>query len=87
VSAALKNDSSKSLKEARRFGDTEAFDCAAEFMRGDAGVALGGVEVLVTEELLDLPEVRAGAEELGCEHVAKRMRRDPLTAVMPTAHA
>jgi len=37
--------------------------------------------VLVAKELLDLAQVRAGAEELGGEHVAERVRRDPLALV------
>ena len=48
---------------------------AAEFVRGDAGVALRGVEVLVTEQLLDLAQVGAGAQELRGEHVPERVRR------------
>jgi hypothetical protein len=41
-----------------------------------AGVALCGVEVLVPEELLDLAEVRAGAQKLGGEDVAQRVGCD-----------
>jgi hypothetical protein len=39
--------------------EAEAFDCAAQFMRGDARVALGGVKVFVSEQLLDLAQIGA----------------------------
>ena len=50
-------------------------------MRVDARVALRRVEVLVSEQLLDLAEVRAAAEELGGEDVPERVRRDALALV------
>jgi hypothetical protein len=37
--------------------------------------------VLVTEELLDLTQVRAGAEQLGREDVSERVGRDALALV------
>src|SRR5262249_27514157 len=58
--------------------EPEAFDRAAELVRGHARVALGRVEVLVAEELLDLAEVRPGAEQLRCEDVTKGVGRDAL---------
>src|SRR5262249_42281419 len=58
--------------------EPEAFDRAAELVRGHARVALGRVEVLVAEELLDLAEVRPGAEQLRGEDVTKGMGRDAL---------
>ena len=47
-------------------------------MRGDAGVALRRVEVLVPEQLLDLAQVRARVQQLGGEHVPERVRRHAL---------
>ena len=35
----------------------------------------------MTKELLDLPQVRARAQELGGKHVAQRVRRDSLALV------
>lgn len=48
-------------------------------MDGDVGVALCGVQVLVSEELLDLSEVGVGAQELGGEDVAQRVGGDALS--------
>jgi hypothetical protein len=39
--------------------------------------------MLVAEQLLDLAQVRAGGEQLGCEHVAQRVRGDPLACGDP----
>jgi hypothetical protein len=39
--------------------ELEPLDGAAELVRGDPGVALGGVEVLVAAQLLDLTQARA----------------------------
>jgi hypothetical protein len=54
-------------------------------VRVDARVALGRVEVLVAEQLLDLAQARAGVEELGGEHMAERVRSDPLALADPAA--
>src|SRR3984957_2514878 len=43
-------------------------------MGSDTRVALGGVEVLVPGQFLDLAEVGAGAKEFGGEHVPERVR-------------
>src|SRR5690242_16309893 len=63
--------------------EAEPLDRAAQLMRGDTGVALRRVEVLVSEQLLDLAQIRARAEELGCEHVPERVRRHPLPLRYP----
>ncbi len=45
--------------------EAESLDGAAQLVRGDARVALGGVEVLVSEQLLDLaftPKLRSAYE-------------------------
>jgi hypothetical protein len=52
-------------------------------MPRNAGVALGRVEVLVTEELLDLAQVGAGAQELGGEDVAHGVGGDSLSLADP----
>lgn len=49
----------------------QSLDGSAELGGVDAGVELGGVEVLVAEQFLDLAEVGAGGEELGGEDVAE----------------
>ena len=41
----------------------------------DLGIALRGREAGVAEQLLDRPQIRAGAEEMRGEGVAQRMRR------------
>jgi hypothetical protein len=41
----------------------------------DFGVDLGGREGGVTEKLLDLAQVGAGREQVGCERVAQRVGR------------
>jgi hypothetical protein len=56
----------------------EALDGAVEFVGGHAGVALGGVEMLVSEQLLNLAEVRPRAEEFRGEHVPERVLGDVL---------
>ena len=42
------------------------------------GVDLGGATALVAQELLDVPEIRAGLEEVGGEGVAEGVGGDPL---------
>lgn len=46
----------------------------AQLVRIHARVTLRRVEVLVAEQLLDLAQVRAGAEELGGGTLRQRMR-------------
>jgi hypothetical protein len=44
-------------------------------MRVHTRVAVPGVEVLVSEQVRDLTQVGAGAQELGDEDVPERIRR------------
>jgi hypothetical protein len=53
----------------------ERLDRAVELVGVDARVALGRVEVLVAEQLLDLAKVRARVEELRGEDMPQRVRR------------
>lgn len=50
-------------------------------MRVHACVALGRIEMLVPEQLLDLAQVRPSVEELGGEDVPERVRSDALALV------
>lgn len=59
----------------------ESFDGPAQLVGVDVGVVLGGVEVAVAEEFLDLAEVRAGLEELGGEDVAQGVGGDAFALV------
>ena len=68
-------------------GETQALDGATQLMCIHARVALCGVQVLVSEQLLDLAQVRACAQELGREHVAQGVGRDALCLSMPAAWA
>jgi hypothetical protein len=65
----------------------ESFDGAAQFMRGDARVALPRVEVLVPEEFMDLEQVGACTHQFRGEDVPERTRGDPLSGVTPAARA
>ena len=47
-----------------------------KLLRGNAGVEGGGLEPLVSEELLDVADVGAMAEKMGCEGVAQQVRVD-----------
>src|SRR5438270_12951384 len=58
--------------------ESQALDRAAQLVRGDVCVALRRVEVLVAEQLLDLAQVRTGAQQLGRKNVPERMRSYPL---------
>ena len=42
------------------------------------GVALGRAELRVTEQFLDHPQVRAGAQQMGGERVPQGVRTDAL---------
>ena len=59
----------------------KAFDRAAQLVGVHARVALGRVEMLVAQQLLDLAQVCAGAEQLGGEDVPERVWRDALAFV------
>jgi hypothetical protein len=50
----------------------QAHHGATQLVAMYAGVVLRGVQVLVPEQLLDLAQVRARAEEFCGEHVAQR---------------
>jgi hypothetical protein len=47
-----------------------------ELLRGNAGVEGRGLEPLVSQEFLDVADVGAVAEKMGCERVAKEVRMD-----------
>src|SRR5512133_1027074 len=51
---------------------------APKLVCSHTGVALGGVEVLMAEQFLNLAQVGPGAEEFGGENVPERVRRHPL---------
>jgi hypothetical protein len=59
----------------------EPLDRTAQFVRVHARVALRRVEVLVTEQLLDLAQICASAQEFRREDVPERMRRYALALV------
>src|SRR5262249_49618519 len=67
------------IRRARRStlgrNESKALDGAAQLVRAHVRVALRGVEVLVTEQLLDLAQVGAGGQQLGGEHVTERVGR------------
>src|SRR2546429_8685813 len=63
----------------KRMNPLQPLHGAPEPVRSDVHVALRRVEVLVTEQLLDLAQVRARVQQLGGEHVPKRVRGDALT--------
>ena len=63
----------------------QPLDRAAQLMCAHPRVALRRVEVLVSEQLLDLAEVRARAEQLRGKHVAQSVGRDRLRLVTPAA--
>jgi hypothetical protein len=63
--------------------EAKALDCPAQLMRRNAGVALGRVEVLVAQELLDLAQVGAGAQKLRGEDVAQGVGGDSLSLADP----
>ena len=48
----------------------------AEALAGDVGVKFGGADAAVAEEFLDDAQVGAVFQEMGCETVAKHVRRD-----------
>ena len=59
----------------------QSLDRPAQLVSVHARVALGRVEVLVPEQLLDLAQVRARVQELCGEDVSERVRGDVLTLV------
>ncbi len=59
----------------------EPLDRSPQLVRVHARVALRRVEMLVTQQFLDLAQVRARAEQFGGEHVPKRVRRHALALV------
>ena len=63
----------------------QPLDGSSELVRVHARVALRRVEVLVAEQLLDLAQVRARAQELGGEDVPQCVRRDALALFTPAA--
>jgi hypothetical protein len=65
--------------------EPQTLDSAAQLVRAHVRVALRGVQVLVPEQLLDLSQVGAGAEQLGGEHVTQGVRRDALRLATPAA--
>jgi hypothetical protein len=56
-------------------GEAEPLYSVAQLVRSDAGVALGGVEMLVAEQLLDLAQVGADTQQFGGEDVPEPVRR------------